>query len=88
MPTYSYECENCGHFEAWQKVTEKAYEKCPQCGGVVRRMIGRNIGVIFKGTGFYTTDYGPSSRSVGASANSSNNGVSTPTPPADESLYS
>jgi putative FmdB family regulatory protein len=58
MPTYEYECKKCGHpFEAFQSITAKPLQKCPQCGGKVRRLIGRGAGIIFKGSGFYQTDY-------------------------------
>ncbi|MBU0478647.1 MAG: zinc ribbon domain-containing protein [bacterium] len=58
MPTYEYECKDCGHsFELFQSMTEKRMEKCPQCGGILRRLIGKGTGIIFKGSGFYATDY-------------------------------
>lgn len=59
MPTYDYECQNCGHeFEKFQSITAKAIKKCPACGKMsVRRLIGPGAGVIFKGSGFYSTDY-------------------------------
>ncbi len=58
MPTYEYECTHCGHkFEAFQKITEAALNKCPKCNHKVRRLISSGVGIIFKGTGFYATDY-------------------------------
>jgi len=59
MPTYQYECENCGHdLEIFQSMLEKRLRKCPQCGQLkLHRLIGIGAGVIFKGTGFYETDY-------------------------------
>ena len=58
MPTYEYECKDCGHsFELFQSMTEKRLEECPQCGGILRRLIGKGTGIIFKGSGFYATDY-------------------------------
>ena len=58
MPTYEYECDKCGiTFERFQKITEEPIKKCPECGGPVRRLIGAGAGVIFKGSGFYATDY-------------------------------
>ena len=58
MPTYEYECEKCGYrFEKFQKMTEKPIKKCPNCKGKVRRLIGIGGGIIFKGPGFYTTEY-------------------------------
>jgi putative FmdB family regulatory protein len=58
MPTYEYECKKCSVvFEVFQKITEEPIKTCPECKGPVRRLIGSGIGVIFKGSGFYTTDY-------------------------------
>jgi len=58
MPTYEYECKDCEHgFELFQSMTEKPMGKCPQCGGILRRLIGKGTGIIFKGSGFYATDY-------------------------------
>ena len=58
MPTYDYECTKCNHvFEATQKMSDKLLEKCPKCGAPVKRLIGKGSGIIFKGTGFYETDY-------------------------------
>ena len=58
MPTYDYKCLDCGHsFEAFQRITEEALTSCPQCGGKVKRLIGAGAGPIFKGSGFYQTDY-------------------------------
>lgn len=58
MPTYEYECEKCRHkFEVFQSITADPLKKCPTCNGKVRRLIGVGAGLIFKGSGFYTTDY-------------------------------
>ncbi len=59
MPTYDYECESCGHqFEQFQSITARPTRKCPECGKMkLRRLIGAGAGVIFKGSGFYQTDY-------------------------------
>ena len=58
MPTYDYECSSCGHtYEKFQSITARPARKCPECGGRVRRLIGMGAGVIFKGSGFYETDY-------------------------------
>ncbi|NPV28861.1 MAG: zinc ribbon domain-containing protein [Firmicutes bacterium] len=57
MPTYEYECSECGRFQYSQRITEPALEACPTCGKPVRRLISRNVGIIFKGPGFYCTDY-------------------------------
>lgn len=59
MPTYQYECTQCGHsFEIIQAITERRLSKCPQCGKrKLVRLIGSGSGIIFKGNGFYETDY-------------------------------
>ena len=62
MPTYQYECQACGkHFEAFQKMSDDPLSQCPDCAGPVSRLIGTGAGVIFKGSGFYATDYAGSS---------------------------
>ena len=58
MPTYDYQCKKCKHeFEAFQSITAKALSRCPKCRGKVERLIGRGAGILFKGSGFYQTDY-------------------------------
>jgi putative FmdB family regulatory protein len=59
MPTYEYECDACKHtFEEFQSMSAKPIRKCPKCGKLkVKRIIGGGSGVIFKGSGFYETDY-------------------------------
>ena len=59
MPTYEYLCNNCNHtFEKFQSITASPVRKCPECGKMkVRRLIGCGGGIIFKGSGFYETDY-------------------------------
>ena len=59
MPTYEYLCDACGHeFEEFQSITAKALRKCPQCKkSKLKRLIGTGAGIIFKGNGFYETDY-------------------------------
>ena len=59
MPTYDYICENCGlEFEEFQSITAKPLRKCPECGKCrLKRLIGSGSAVIFKGAGFYETDY-------------------------------
>ena len=58
MPTYEYECEACSHrFERFQSITADPLDTCPECGEHVHRLISSGAGFIFKGSGFYTTDY-------------------------------
>ncbi|MGR6835136.1 FmdB family zinc ribbon protein [Syntrophomonas erecta] len=57
MPIYDYKCEKCGRFEKMQKITESALTECPTCGGQVQRLISKNVGIMFKGSGFYCTDH-------------------------------
>ncbi len=58
MPNYDYKCSECDHkFEMFQKMTDAILETCPMCGGKIKRLIGTGAGTIFKGSGFYQTDY-------------------------------
>jgi putative FmdB family regulatory protein len=59
MPTYEYICDNCQHqFERFQSIKARPIRKCPKCGKLsVQRLIGAGAGIIFKGSGFYQTDY-------------------------------
>ncbi len=59
MPTYDYRCDACGHeFEEFQSMAASPLRKCPACGKLkLKRLIGTGAGVIFKGSGFYETDY-------------------------------
>ena len=59
MPTYEYECPKCGHtFEEFQSMSDEPVKVCPECKGrKVRRLIGGGAGILFKGSGFYGTDY-------------------------------
>jgi putative FmdB family regulatory protein len=66
MPTYEYECKKCGHFEHFQRITDEKLKRCPQCKGTVKRLLGSGAGIIFKGTGFYQTDYRSESYQKGA----------------------
>ena len=63
MPTYLYQCERCGRFEIFQKITEDPLEECPTCESPVKRIIGAP-GIIFKGSGFYSTDNRSASNAV------------------------
>jgi len=59
MPIYEYQCSNCGHkLEELQRISEPPLTKCPHCGkDSLKRLIGTGAGLIFKGSGFYLTDY-------------------------------
>jgi putative FmdB family regulatory protein len=59
MPTYDYSCAACGHrFERFESINDDAAKACPKCGKKKgKRMLGTGAGLIFKGSGFYTTDY-------------------------------
>jgi putative FmdB family regulatory protein len=59
MPTYDYLCQKCEHkFEQMQSITANSLRKCPECGKMsLKRLIGAGAGIIFKGSGFYETDY-------------------------------
>jgi putative FmdB family regulatory protein len=71
MPTYDYECRSCHHtFEAFQSIKEEPLKKCPKCGKSVRRLFGGGLGIIFKGSGFYTTDNKRSSAVTGGNGSS------------------
>ena len=58
MPTYDYICSDCDYkFEHFQSMSDEPIRVCPSCGGRVRRLIGSGTGLIFKGSGYYLTDY-------------------------------
>ncbi len=69
MPTYEYECQKCGHnFEAFQQMSDLPLTKCPECKGKVKKLISAGAGLLFKGSGFYITDYRSDSYKAGAKA--------------------
>ena len=69
MPTYEYECTTCGHhFEAFQQMSAKPLDKCPKCGKKPKRLISSGAGFIFKGAGFYATDYAKKPKTVSCPA--------------------
>ena len=76
MPTYEYKCDACGYaFERFQSMSSAPIKKCPQCGkNKVRRLIGTGAGLIFKGSGFYITDYRDPSYADKAKAESGGGG--------------
>ncbi len=77
MPTYEYKCSACGHtFERFQSITAPAITRCPECGKAkVKRLLGTGAGVIFKGSGFYTTDYRSDAYKNAAKSDSGGSGV-------------
>src|SRR6516164_4078287 len=70
MPTYEYHCDGCEHrFDEFQSMTEEPLKKCPKCGKLkLRRLFGTGAAVIFKGSGFYQTDYRSESYKAAAKA--------------------
>jgi putative FmdB family regulatory protein len=72
MPTYEYKCPKCGtEFELFQKITAKAAARCPKCGAKAERQMSAGAGLVFKGSGFYLTDYGRSGQKAKESAGES-----------------
>jgi putative FmdB family regulatory protein len=70
MPTYEYHCDGCEHhFDEFQSIMEKPLKKCPQCGkSKLRRIFGTGAAILFKGSGFYQTDYRSESYKAAAKA--------------------
>jgi putative FmdB family regulatory protein len=77
MPTYEYQCDACGErFEKFQSMTAAPIRKCPKCGkNKVRRLLSAGAGIIFKGSGFYITDYRDSAYKERAKADSGTSGA-------------
>ena len=72
MPTYNYYCSDCDtHFSYFQKMSESPISSCENCGGKVKRLITGGTGLIFKGSGFYLTDYKNSKKSTDNNSQSS-----------------
>lgn len=81
MPTYEYKCQTCGHqFDVFQSMKDDRLTDCPQedCDGELKRLIGTGAGIIFKGSGFYETDYRSASYKAGEKAESSSSSDSKP----------
>jgi putative FmdB family regulatory protein len=79
MPTYDYECDKCGHrFELFQSITENPKRKCPECRkSTLRRLFGTGAALMFKGSGFYQTDYRSESYKKASEADKKSSGDST-----------
>jgi putative FmdB family regulatory protein len=90
MPTYEYECQKCGHrFDEFQSMKDAPLSKCPKCKGKLKRLIGAGAGFLFKGSGFYITDYRSTSysdkKSKDAGAASGTSTPAAPPPASDKS---
>ena len=79
MPTYDYRCQACGaEFERFQKMSDGLLRKCPECGRLkLKRLMGAGAGIIFKGSGFYETDYKRKSSRNGSPSRSNTSAGST-----------
>lgn len=90
MPTYQYECDACEHaFEILQSMLAKRLKKCPQCGkNMLYRLIGAGSGIIFKGSGFYETDYKKKDVPSDQSSGSKEKSVKDSKPKGDKSTSS
>ncbi len=91
MPTYEYVCDSCGRaFERFQSIKEEPVRACPECGHKVRRLISAGAGVIFKGSGFYQTDYRSKSYQEAAKKETpaKKEKESKPAPPASSPAHS
>ncbi len=79
MPTYEYRCPACGSdFEKFQRMSEEPVAECPGCGAASQRRISGGAGLLFKGDGFYITDYRSDSYKKAASADAGSGGESKP----------
>src|SRR6202171_6279756 len=79
MPTYEYQCDACQHnFDDFQGINDKPLKKCPKCGKAkLRRVFGTGAAILFKGSGFYETDYRSESYKAGAKADAEKNKPAT-----------
>lgn len=86
MPTYEYECQKCGdHFDLYQSIKDEPIKKCPKCKGRVKRLLGTGAGLLFKGSGFYITDYRKAGYKEAAKKDSASATAASPAPAAKES---
>lgn len=81
MPTYEYQCGHCGHrFERIQKISDSSRVECPRCENIAERLISGGAGLLFKGSGFYVTDYRSKSYKEAAKKETTKEGASAATP--------
>ncbi|NUO80128.1 zinc ribbon domain-containing protein [candidate division KSB1 bacterium] len=86
MPTYDYDCASCNQtFEIFQSITAPPLDKCPTCGGKVQRRIHGGTGLIFKGSGFYLTDYKKSNSSASDNKSDKGEDKAKPAAPSEKS---
>mgnify|MGYP002628824432 CR=1 FL=1 len=71
MPTYDYKCDSCGEIEVFQRMSDSKLTQCPNCGGNISKLVSRGGGIIFKGSGFYETDYKKKNKSTVTKSESS-----------------
>lgn len=75
MPTYTYRCSSCDHqFDVFHSMAENGSRPCPECGAESHKMIGTGAGLIFKGSGFYVTDYKGKNPATNGNGNGHHNG--------------
>jgi len=84
MPTYDYECENGHRFELFHGIKDETPKTCPQCGAPSKRVPAGGGGILFKGSGFYATDYRSESWRKGAKADTGGTGTGGTPPPAGD----
>ncbi|MEZ4585696.1 MAG: FmdB family zinc ribbon protein [Gemmatimonadales bacterium] len=77
MPTYEYQCAKGHVFEVFQKISDKPVAKCPTCKSAAKRLISGGAGLIFKGSGFYITDYGKDGKGPRKAESAESSGTST-----------
>ncbi|CAN5763960.1 hypothetical protein BH23GEM6_BH23GEM6_05940 [soil metagenome] len=81
MPTYEYRCTSCGHnFEKFQRMSDAPEAECPECASHAERRMSGGVGLLFKGSGFYITDYRSDSYKSAAKADAGSGGESKPSP--------
>ncbi len=78
MPTYEYRCTDGHRFERFQRMSEPPLEVCPECGAAAERLVSSGAGLLFKGSGFYITDYRSDSYKKSAAAESGSPGEAGP----------